>query len=676
MANRLQHETSPYLLQHQNNPVDWFPWGEEALKKAQEENKPILVSIGYSACHWCHVMEHQSFEKDNIAEIMNEHVISIKIDREERPDIDQIYMDAVQAMGIRGGWPLNVFCTPDGKPFYGGTYYPANQWADLVQKVSAAWKENKEQLINSANGFVESLSTKEVHKYGLAAKEENFNKDELNKMFRVLQPHFDVQLGGMDREPKFPMPAIWLFLLRYYAITKNDEALQQVKLTLNKMAWGGIYDQIGGGFARYSTDVNWFIPHFEKMLYDNGQLVSLFSEAWTLTHDDEYKRIVSDTINWLEWEMTSAEGGFYSAQDADSEGIEGKFYLWKDEDLKKLLKDDAKLFSEYYNCTEEGNWEHESNVLIRSLSNKAFAKKNGLSVEELESKVEQWKETLLEVRNLRIFPGLDDKVLASWNGIMLKGLTDAYRAFGEERYLNLARRNAEFLLSQMKQGDRLFHSWKKGKAKHEGFLEDYAFVVQGLIGMYEVTFEERWLDEAGLLCNEVIDHFLDPEDHLFFFTSDRSEKLIARKKELFDNVIPASNSVMAMNLWHIGTLTANESWVDQADHMLKTMLKIVKADPSFTCNWARLYTLKAAPAAEVAITGLQAEEKRKALEQTYIPHKIIAGTKTGSKIALLRDRTPDKYNTLIHVCYGNTCQLPVERVEDAVKNIEQATLDV
>ncbi len=667
-ANQLIHESSPYLLQHAYNPVQWYPWGEEALRRAKEEDKPILVSIGYSACHWCHVMERECFEKEDLAAVMNEHYINIKVDREERPDIDQIYMDAVQAMGIQGGWPLNVFLTPDTNPFYGGTYFPPAQWENLLGQISNAFKEHREDIEKSGQGFKDSLTRSEVAKYNLVETPKEFSREDLDKMFAVMQPSFDLKMGGTSRAPKFPMPSVYAFLLRYYSISKNEAALKHVRLTLDKMAYGGIYDQIGGGFARYSTDMDWFAPHFEKMLYDNGQLLSLYTEAYQATGEERYKTVVYETISWIEREMTSPEGGFYSALDADSEGEEGKFYIWEEPELRAFLGEEADLFIDYYGVTPEGNWEHTYNILFKSLRDEDFVQKHGLELKTFQQKVKQWKEKLVHEREKKVRPGLDDKILASWNGLLLKGLTDAYRVFDEPLFLELALRNAAFLTSKMKAGDKLFHNYKNGKATIDGYLEDYAFVIDAYLSLYEATFDETWINEAIRLTNYVIEYFYDEREGLFFFTAGNSEKLITRKKEIFDNVIPASNSAMARNMYKLGLFLYKEDWKELAESMLSRIKRILLTEPSYLSNWACLYADLAGTTAEIAITGMDSLRRRKELDRPYLPNKVMAGTMTGdSTLPMLEERPASKEKTLVYVCFNRTCQRPVEQAEEALK---------
>ncbi|WP_298362417.1 thioredoxin domain-containing protein [Runella sp.] len=687
MPNRLIHETSPYLQQHAHNPVDWYPWGEEALTKARTENKPILVSIGYSACHWCHVMERESFEKEQVAEVMNADFVCIKVDREERPDVDAIYMDSLQAMGTRGGWPLNVFLMPDAKPFYGVTYLPAQNWVQLLRSVKNAFENHHDDLVKSAEGFTSNMLIKESEKYDLYPGQERGEAvpsiDDLHEMFEKMKQHFDTEKGGMDRAPKFPMPSIYKFLLRYYALTQNPEALRHIELSLNRIALGGIYDHVGGGWARYSVDDEWFIPHFEKMLYDNGQLLSIYSEAYTLTKNELYKSRVYETIDWLEREMASAEGGFYSALDADSEGVEGKFYIWTQSELKLILGDDFEWFSKLYNIRASGNWEHGYNHLHlvtlfpRGIpSNPSPSEGKGVTLSPSligsDRRTEGWGgiqyknalQKLFIARESRIRPGLDDKILASWNGLMLKGLTDAYRAFGEEKFKTLALNNARFLKEKMTSNQQLWHNYKNGKATIVGFLEDYATVVDAYIGLYQATFQEEWLDEALKLTAYVVENFYDAEDELFYFTDSNAEDLIARKKEVFDNVIPASNSLMAQNLYWLGTIFDHGDYVKLADWMLLKMKRALLTDVQWVTNWAALYALRTQPTAEIAIVGKEADALRKELESRFVPNKIVVGTQTRSDLPLLQERTAKNDLTTIYVCFNKTCNLPVHTIND------------
>jgi uncharacterized protein YyaL (SSP411 family) len=667
--NRLSQETSPYLLQHANNPVDWYPWGPLALEKAKAENKPILVSIGYSACHWCHVMERESFEHDNVAEIMNAYFVCIKVDREERPDVDAVYMDSLQAMGTRGGWPLNVFLLPDTKPFYGVTYLPPQNWVQLLKSVNNAFINHYDELAKSADGFVENMVQSDIKKYGLTPAAAAYTVDALDEMFEKLKQNFDTLKGGMDRAPKFPMPSIYKFLLRYFDITQNPEALAQIELSLNRIALGGIYDHVGGGWARYSVDDEWFIPHFEKMLYDNAQLLSVFSEAFALTDNTLYAERIYQTVAWLKNEMSSPDGGFYSALDADSEGVEGKFYIWTKNELEQILGADFNWFSKLYNISQHGNWEHGYNYLHLTNFAPETAKAAGVYSEDFENKYQHALDKLAAARASKIRPGLDDKILASWNGLLIKGLTTAYQATGEESIRQMAVKTGRFILEKMTENGKLWHSYKNGKASITAFLEDYASVIEAYLGLYQITFDVEWLTGATSLCDYTIANFYDESEGFFFFTDTEGEALIARKKELFDNVIPASNSMMAQNLYTLGKMLDRSDYLELSDQMLSKMTKILLADVQWVTNWAALYCQRVTPTAEIVIVGENADEIRKDFDRFFVPNKIIAGTTSQSTLPLLENRTPLNGQTAIYVCYDKTCQLPVTSVKEALEQL-------
>lgn len=656
--NRLAKETSPYLLQHAQNPVDWFPWGKEALDKAKAENKPILVSIGYSACHWCHVMEHECFEKEEVAELMNRYFVNIKVDREERPDVDAVYMDAVQAMGVHGGWPLNVFLMPDGKPFYGGTYFPKVNWLKLLQAVNTGFTNSQAELQKSAEGFTQNMLFKDSVKYGLEPESQIFTKEDLKIMASKLASTFDDVWGGFERSPKFPMSSIWAFLLRYVHETKDEKVLNHVKLTLNRMAIGGIYDQLGGGFARYSVDGEWFCPHFEKMMYDNGQLVSLYSEAFSLTGEALYKEVVYETIDWLKREMTSEEGGFYSALDADSEGVEGKYYVWTKDEIEAILGEDAEEFCENYQVIEEGNWEHGVNILWKY--EPTLNEKFKVQIAKLNT-----------IRNTRIRPGLDDKILCSWNALMLKGLVDAYRVFDDESFLTLAVQNAHFIKDKFLIGEQLMHSYKNGETKIQGFLEDYATLIDAYLNLYQATFDETWLHYSEKLTLYAFQNFWDEEDELFFFTDKNAEELIARKKEIFDNVVPSSNSIMARNLYTLGLILEREDFLSLSKLMLSKMKNLLLKNVDYLTNWACLATQMVSKTPEIAIVGKDFLDFRKQFDQQFFPNKVLSGTATKSELPLLENRSAKEGETLVFVCYDKTCQLPVKTVEEAWEQIDK-----
>lgn len=670
-TNRLAKASSPYLQQHAHNPVDWFPWGKEALGKAKKEDKPIIVSIGYSACHWCHVMERESFENEDIAAIMNEHFVCIKVDREERPDVDQVYMDAVHAMGLQGGWPLNAFLLPDQRPFYGGTYFPPQGWAQLCNQIGKVFKEQREELEKSAEGFMRTLGRSEVEKYGLESTGREFTKEKLHEMAKKFAENFDLNKGGNNRAPKFPMPVNYRFLLREGVINQNQESLDHVERTLNNMTWGGLYDQVGGGFTRYSTDMDWFVPHFEKMLYDNGQLVSLYTEAHQVFKHPLYKQTVYQTIDWLEREMTSPENGFYSALDADSEGEEGKFYLWTEEEFQAILGPDADLMIDFYNITS-GNWEPQKNIPFRSENHDTFAKRNDIDLDELEGIIQSTNLRLLHERSKRVRPGLDDKILTGWNGLMLKGICDAFAVFKEDKFLQLALKNAQFILDHIYENGHLKRNYKDNRATIDAYLEDYAAVIQAFIGLYEVTFDESWLAHAKALTETTLKEFFDADEELFYFTSNTAEALIARKKEIFDNVIPSSNGMMATNLYHLGMLLDNENYIAKANVMLQRIDRVVTMAPQDLGYWAAFYAQRTYPTAEIAMVSDELRNSMHKINEQFIPNKILVGKAIGgsSKLSLLEAREGVNNESTFYLCYNKACQLPVNNVGEVFKQLQ------
>lgn len=671
MSNRLIHAQSPYLLQHAHNPVDWNPWGPEALEKAKKENKPILVSIGYSACHWCHVMEKESFEDLSTAEIMNKHFVCIKIDREERPDIDNIYMDAVQAMGLHGGWPLNVFLMPNQKPFYGGTYFPNPKWKQLLVNIANAFENHEDQLAESAEGFGNSLSRSETEKYGISANDQDLDPDELTEIIMKVSSQFDPEWGGMNRVPKFPMPAVWDFTLDYGVLAKNSSMIDKVLFTLQKIGMGGIYDQLRGGFARYSVDGEWFAPHFEKMLYDNGQLLELYAKAYQVSKKPFFKDKIIETVAWLEDEMLQEEGGFHSAQDADSEGVEGKFYTWKYDELQQEIADDLPWFSKLYNLKPGGNWEDGVNILFQTETEENIAQTFGMSMEEFRSKLKAIKSKLLQVRNQRIHPGKDDKVLSGWNGLMSAGLIQAYYATEEKSMLDLAINNLQFLKDKMYSEGMLYRSYKNGERYTPGFLEDYAAVIKAAMMAFEANGDVAWLEFAQALTEYCIKEFYDESDGFFYFNNPKAEKLIANKKELFDNVIPASNSIMARNLHRLALFTYEEKYQELSNKMLGGMKELILKEPSFLCNWAALFLEKLIPTAEIIIVGKNATHSAFEFHSRYTPNSIVAFSEELTETApIFKDKTPDSTgNALIYVCFDRACQRPVSAIEDAITQL-------
>jgi hypothetical protein len=669
MSNRLKNQSSPYLLQHAENPVDWYPWSDEALEKAKVENKLILVSIGYSACHWCHVMEHESFEDPEVAEIMNRHFVCIKVDREVRPDIDQIYMSAVQLMTGSGGWPLNCFCLPDQRPIYGGTYFRKNDWKSLLENLANFWREKPDEAVAYAVRLTEGVN--QTEQLMPVNGDIVFNKSDLEAIFNNWKRTFDLVDGGYNRAPKFPLPNNWQFMLRYAHLMQDDAAHVAVRITLQKMAFGGIYDQIGGGFARYSVDGKWHVPHFEKMLYDNAQLVSLYSEAYQYTPDPIYKNIVYQSLDFVERELTSVENGFYSALDADSEGVEGKFYTFTKDEIKAILKEDEDLFCIYYQITDLGNWEEENtNILMRGMEDSELATQLGLSLDELSDKISKANKKLLAARSERIRPGLDNKILASWNGMMLKAYTDAYRVFGQPEFLAKAKRSADFIQSKLIDGNEIRRVYSSTNSSDEwagAFLDDYAFVIDGLIGLYEVSFDESILFKAKLLTDYSISEFYDTKSGMFFYTPNSAEQLIARKQEIMDNVIPSSNSVMANNLYKLGHFFEEQNYLDISLSMLRNVHPHIKSYGSAYSNWAILLLNNVFGLYEIAITGINSEEKRREMEKYYIPNKILLGGTSGT-LPLLKHKFDAE--TKIYVCRNKTCLIPVKEALDAFKQID------
>lgn len=666
-ANSLIHASSPYLLQHAYNPVEWHEWGQEALQKAKDENKLIIVSIGYSACHWCHVMEHESFESYEVAEVMNQHFVCIKVDREERPDIDQVYMLAVQLMNGNGGWPLNAICLPDQKPIYGGTYFRKNDWINILLNLAKMWEEQPAK----AKAYAERLTDGVHQAEKIIPNKENisFELSQIEEIIAPWQRSFDVTDGGYNRAPKFPLPNNWTFLLRYGFLAVNQSVFNATLHTLEKMMMGGIYDHLAGGFARYSVDDKWHVPHFEKMLYDNAQLLSLYTEAYQCLKHKPFRQIAIETIDWLFNEMMDESGLFYSALDADSEGVEGKFYIWDKKEFEKIVgEEDSELLLAYFNVTEQGNWEEEeTNILRRVRSDETLMEQFGIDEETLNDKVGLAKAKLLAVRNERVRPGLDNKCLTAWNAMTIKALTDAAYVFNYPVYYGWAKCAMEFMLENMitdKSG--LYRNYKEGKVSISGFLDDYAFTIEALITLYEYDFNEKWLQKASMFTAYVMKHFVDDETEMFFYTDKMEEALIARKHEVMDNVIPASNSVMAQNLQKLGLYFDQNEYTEKAAAMLKSVLPRIKNYGSGYSNWCIQLLNEVYGINEIAIAGNDFEDVRSDFAEVYIPNKMMLGG-TNSTLPLLKDKQSDK--TKIYICRNKTCQLPVETVGEAVNYI-------
>ena len=672
-TNSLINETSPYLLQHAHNPVNWHAWNDEALALAKKENKLLLISIGYSSCHWCHVMEHESFENEEVAVIMNRHFINIKVDREERPDIDQIYMNAVQLMTGRGGWPLNCIALPDGRPIWGGTYFPKENWIKALEQLSKMYKEKPEEVIEYAVKLTEGI--KDTDLLPLNTVQQEFTVLQLHSAVAEWKQYMDFDLGGRKGAPKFPMPNNYSFLLRYGVQSNNTEILEYVNTSLTNMAYGGIYDQIGGGFSRYSVDKKWHVPHFEKMLYDNGQLVSLYAEAYQVTKNELYKNIVHETLQFIENELTNSEGAFYSSLDADSINAKGKleegaFYVWTKDELKAILNNDFELFSEYYSVNYYGYWEHDNYVLIRKNSDEEIAKNNSITVTELKTKVDVWKKVLLKERSKKERPRLDDKSLTSWNALMLKGYIDAFKVFNEPHFLEVAIKNATFIYTkQLQESGNLNHSYKNGSSTINGFLEDYATVIDAYISLYEATVNEFWLQTAKQLTDYSLDHFFNRERAMFYFTSDEDTDLITRKMEIEDNVISASNSIMANNLFKLSHYYSNSYFLKISKQMLHNVEERTQKYGSGYSNWLQLMCNFSSNFYEIAVSGKDLKMKISEINKNYIPNKLIAGSTKKSTIPLMEGRFSES-DTLIYICVEGACQLPEKEVESALKQLK------
>ncbi|MCB0593024.1 MAG: thioredoxin domain-containing protein [Lewinellaceae bacterium] len=667
-TNALINESSPYLLQHAHNPVNWSPWGEAALKKAQEEDKLLIISVGYAACHWCHVMEEESFEDTTIARIMNENFVAIKVDREERPDVDGVYMTACQ-MASEGscGWPLNAFALPDGRPVWAGTYFPKDQWKNILEYFVKVYQEERGKLEDYAGRLTEGIQAS--GRPQPAAEDALFTQKTLAGTVEAFLANIDFKKGGRKGAPKFPVPNNYEFLLQYHHLAGNEKALEAVTATLDNMSSGGIYDHLGGGFARYSTDSEWKVPHFEKMLYDNAQLASLYSEAYQVTQKGRYREVVFESLEFIERELTSPEGGFYSSLDADSEGEEGKFYTWQKSEIDSILEDERQsaVFCGYYQVEKGGNWE-ETNILYTGDNIEKILTEYNLTLDEILQLLTQARQKLFEARAKRIRPRLDDKILTSWNALMMQGYLDAYRAFAEPAFLEKALKNGQFIVDNMlAAGGRLDRNYKDGKSSINGFLDDYAFTIHAFISLYETTFDVQWLQRAEGLAQYTLAHFRDEKSGLFFYTSDLDPPLIARKMELEDNVIPASNSAMARALHRLGTLLYNKDYLEISANMLQSMAPRFTAttQPQYFSNWCALYAEQAFPYYEIAIVGPDYQNLRNQLGARYLPNAVLLGGPDEGRLELLKGKLQGG-ETFIYVCKQNVCKLPVQGVEAAL----------
>jgi uncharacterized protein len=683
-TNRLAAETSPYLRQHAHNPVDWYPWGSEAFERARSEDRPVLLSVGYSACHWCHVMERESFEDEAIAGLMNRLFVSIKVDREERPDVDQIYMQAVQSMTGHGGWPMTVFLTPDGVPFYGGTYFPPTDrhgmpaFPRLLEAVAEAYRSRRSEVVESGRHLVEQMSQSERLRQSASLLTEEI----LLGAYRGMSGEFDEREGGLGRAPKFPQPMNWEFVLRFWKRSANPRALEMARLTLDRMARGGMYDQLGGGFHRYSVDNRWLVPHFEKMLYDNGQLATLYLHAWLATGEKEYRRVTEETLDYLLREMTHAEGGFYSAQDADSEGVEGKFFVWSPDEIRAALPDAgmAEAALAYWGVSDGPNFEGHS-ILHVPRASEEVARHLGLSTARLAELIQAARTILYARREERVHPALDDKVLAAWNGLALAAFAEAGRSLGRVDYTAAAVKNAEFLTTRMVDGDgRLLRSWKEGRAKIKAYLEDYALVGVGLLAVYEATFERRWLDESRRLAEAALRLFWDESREIFFDTGVDQEALVIRPRNLYDNAVPSGTAAAIDWLLRLALYFGEERYETLALKALRPLADLMGRYPSGFGRYLGALDFQLGPAAEVAIVwpasagAASADALLEVVFGRYLPNKVVAGSAEGvpeaSGLPLLTARSAVGVKPTAYLCRRYVCQAPVTTPEALAGQLE------
>jgi hypothetical protein len=676
-TNKLIHETSPYLLQHAHNPVDWYPWGIEALEKAKNENKVILVSIGYSACHWCHVMERESFENAATALVMNEHFINIKIDREERPDLDHIYMDAVQAITGSGGWPLNVFLTPDAKPFYGGTYFPPvnafnrSSWTEVLAGVNKAWQERSHEIISQAENLTAHINKAGSFNYDAIkmdgiSKNDFFQWEMADEMFEAIMKTADTEWGGFGKAPKFPQTFTIGFLLQYHHYTNNPQALAQALLSIDKMLEGGIYDHVAGGLARYSTDNEWLAPHFEKMLYDNALLIDVLCDAYQITKLEYYKKAIEKTIAFVNNDLKHAEGCFYAALDADSEGVEGKYYVWQKDEINQLLGENAALFCDFFDVSETGNWEH-ANILRILQPIQAYATAKKLNIIDFEKIMNDCLATLNIERTKRVKPGLDDKIIVGWNALMLKAIAKAAIVLQNNHYTQLAIENYNFIEGNFRVNENngeMYHTWKNGQAKYPAFLDDYAYYIDACIKLYEATYNTAYLQKAKLLCNYVCDHFSDEEAVFFYFTQASQQDVIVRKKEIYDGAVPSGNAVMAGNLLKLSIIFDEQQWRSRVEKMLLAIAPAASKYPGSFGIWASLLMQHQKGVSEIAVIGMGAEELAAKIQfNLFIPNKILMAAVESLKEFPMFVGKHSGNPLFIYVCKKHTCFPPLTEAE-------------
>jgi uncharacterized protein len=668
-TNRLAHETSPYLLQHAHNPVDWFPWGEEAFAKAKAENKPVLLSVGYSACHWCHVMEHESFENEEIAALMNDLFVNIKVDREERPDVDEIYMNAVQMLTGRGGWPMTVFLTGDGKPFYGGTYFPPVDrhnlpgFPKILTAVARAYSERSQDVERATNQIIQNLE-KMTHRQETG---QQLRIEALANAAASLAQHVDHTHGGLGGAPKFPNSMVFSLFLRQYHATGNDLYLQMTTHTLRKMAEGGVYDHLGGGFHRYAVDERWLVPHFEKMLYDNALLTRLYLETYQVTQEPFFRQVAEEILAYVEREMLHPGGGFYSTQDADSEGQEGKFFIWSRDEVMRVLGDEiGEIFCRYYDVTDVGNFEHH-NILHPTLTVAQLAKLFRRDEDEVPRLITEAKQKLFTVREGRVKPGRDDKILTGWNGLMLSAFAEAYKVLGNSRYLEIARQTTDFLFAHLCRDGRLLRSFKDGQAKFNAYLDDYAFFAAALIDLYEATFERSYLERAVEFTDTLLSRFWDEREGGFFFTSSDHETLITRSKSAFDGSIPSGNSVAVFDLLRLSYLTENPGYLAKAEQVLRLFYEAMEQNPFGFSNMLCALDFYLTRPKEIVLLGdkdaAATQEMLTRIHGMFVPNKTLrCGDPRDPSVTmptLLTGKTQIEEKLTVYVCHNFTCSLPV-----------------
>ncbi len=661
-TNSLINESSPYLLQHAHNPVNWLAWGEEALSKAKKENKMIFVSIGYAACHWCHVMEKESFENTGLAELLNRNFICIKVDREERPDIDQVYMSAVQLMTGRGGWPLNCFATPDARPFYGGTYFPPSQLTSVVNQIRDTWQNEPQKIFASADSMYEGIVNSELIKEKL---EKPAGIDPAD-IYQDLAREFDREEGGMRRVPKFPMPGIYTFLLHYSVFAGNTEAIDHVMLTVDKMTRGGIYDQLSGGIARYSTDRNWLVPHFEKMLYDNARFISLLSNLYSITRNKNYREILYECNSFMENELGRKEGGYYASIDADTHNEEGKYYAWDKTEIDVIADDHSDLISDYWGITHDGNWEAGKNVLAVRKEPEELARTYGMKTGEVKEIIASTASKLRSYRELREKPAVDTKILTSWNALAVLAFADSWQATGDDVFLEKAINTGRFIRDNLIKKDYTVKRSLSGATG--GFLDDYAFCARAFLSLYQCDFEESWLHTARKLTEKMISDFFNIQTGMFYYASALETDMPVRQTEVADHVLPSSNAVLANVLFQLSRYFEDVIFERIARQMISNVTPYLQKTPAFFPVWADLFlTLKEEPC-EIVITGPECQENRKNFTGRYLPGVIFAGASEKSEIPLFTDRFAGEKNR-IYVCRGGMCKLPVETAEEALDQL-------